>query len=109
MKLLSLVAAVAMASPPICAAATVSMDAQQSVESGEALQAPPTTPGAHRPLFIVKFVLRRAPADTPSIVIDDASPRLVPPGSDFPAARLGTLERDPNTLVCYGWGCQRKP
>ncbi|MGN2245998.1 hypothetical protein ACFWZ3_04820 [Frateuria sp. GZRR35] len=108
MKLLSFVAAVAMASP-ICAAATVSMEAQQSVDSGDAIQAPPSDLKARRPLFIVKFVLRRAAADAPPIVIDDASPRLTPPGNDFPATRLGALERDPNTLVCYGWGCQRKP
>lgn len=110
MKLLPFVVALGLAMP-LSAAANVAMEAQQAAGSADAVQAPPAGAGAgaHHPLFIVKYVLRRAPSKTPPIVMDDASPQIVPPGRDFPAATLGGVAHDPNTIVCHGWGCQRKP
>ncbi|UGB39269.1 hypothetical protein [Frateuria soli] len=108
MKLLPFVAVLGLAMP-VSAAANVAIDVQQAAGSGEAVQAPPAGAGAHHPLFIVKYVLRRAPSETPSIVMDDAGPQIVPPGKDFPAATLGGVAHDPNTIVCHGWGCQHKP
>lgn len=94
---------------PISATATVAMESGQTRGSGSVIQTPPAAARVHRPLFIVKYVLRRPPPEAPQIVMDDAGAQIVPPGKDFPAAALGALQRDPNTLVCSSWGCQRKP
>ena len=94
MKPLPFMAALVLALP-ISAWASGAMEAQQA--------------SAHRPLFIVRYVLLPAPKEAPQIVMDDRGAQLVPPGSSFPAAPLGRAERDPNVVICYGWSCERKP
>jgi hypothetical protein len=67
------------------------------------------SPVAHHPLFTVKFVLRQPPREqqSPAIVMDTATPEIIPPLADsVPAMILGALHRDPNMIVCYGWGCE---
>src|SRR5690349_5221719 len=108
MKLLPFVAVMALVLP-VAAAATVAMEAQQVSRSEEVVPSPSAAAKAHRPLFIVKYVLRRTPSEMPPIVMEDASPQIVPPGKGFPATTLGAAQSDPNVLVCYGWGCQLKP
>jgi hypothetical protein len=88
---------------PVPLAATVAMDSQQATSAAHDEAA------AHRQLFTVKFVLRPAPRDPapPAIIMDDATPQIVPPPpGSIAAALLGALPRDPNTTVCYGWGCE---
>lgn len=94
---------------PATAAATVAMESQQVTSSSQdAAQTGPAAGSAHRQLFIVKYVLRRPPADTaPQIIMDDPTPQIVPPSAGgYPTAALGALPRDPNTILCYGWGCE---
>lgn len=95
---------------PVSAAATVAMEPLQATRSQPAAQPQPADGHAHRQLFIVKYVLRRPPPDeAPQIVMDDAKPHIVPPSADDPGIALGALDRQPNTVVCYGWGCERRP
>ena len=91
---------------PAMAAATVAMEPQQVTPSSKDATQP--GPAAHRQLFIVKYVLRRPPADTaPQIIMDDPAPQIVPPSAGgYPTATLGALQNDPNTILCYGWGCE---
>ena len=107
MKLLPLAFALGL---PISAAATVAMEPQMAGSSQDAPQ-----PGqisqphqaAHRPLFIVKYVLRRAPPEAaPQIVVDDKS-QLVPPSAEsYSSAALGAVRTDPNKIICYGRACE---
>lgn len=102
---------------PASVAATVAMEPQQAVQpqdAGQPRQA--ARPGqvrasAHHPLFIVKYALRRVPpGHVPPIVLDDAGPQIVPPvAGDYPTATLGALQRDPNKVICNGWGCEYRP
>jgi hypothetical protein len=101
---------------PASVAATAAMEPQQAVQlqaAGQPQQAtgPWQAGSAHHPLFIVKYVLRRAPPDhVPPIVMDDPRAQIVPPvAGDYPTATLGALPRDPNKVICYGWGCQYRP
>jgi hypothetical protein len=102
---------------PASVAATVAMEPQQAIQPqdagqpGQATRSGQAGAGAHPPLFIVKYVLRRAPPDhVPPIVLDDPRPQIVPPGAgDYPTATLGTLQRDPNKVICYGRGCEYRP
>jgi hypothetical protein len=91
---------------PATTAATVAMEPQQATSSSQDASQP--GPVVHRQLFIVKYVLRRPPADTaPQIIMDDPAPQIVPPSAGgFPTATLGALQNDPNTVLCYGWGCE---
>lgn len=108
MKPLPFMAALVLALP-ISAWASVAMEAQQATGSEKAIQSTTADASAHRPLFIVRYVLLPAPKEAPQIVMDDRGAQLVPPGSSFPAAPLGRAERDPNVVICYGWSCERKP
>ncbi|WP_424683203.1 hypothetical protein [Frateuria sp. YIM B11624] len=91
---------------PATAAATVAMESQRATSSSQ--DATQSGPATHRQLFIVKYVLRRPPADTaPQVTMDDPAPQIVPPSAGgYPTAALGALPRDPNTILCYGWGCE---
>jgi hypothetical protein len=104
----ALVFAVAMALP-VAAAANVAMESQQVAQSSRDATQPRQAEGsAHRQLFIVKYVLRRPPADrAPQIVMDDARAQIVPPADGYPSsATLGAVDEDPNTIICYGRGCE---
>jgi hypothetical protein len=88
---------------PSAAIATVAMEPLQA--TAPLHEASP----AHHQLFTVKFVLRQAPPDKtpPQIVIDQAAPEIMPPAAgSVPAMLLGAFHRDPNMLLCYGWGCE---
>lgn len=86
---------------PATVMATAAADPQQAIETPHEL----TT--AHRQLFTVKFVLRPASPEEPAVVMDDHGAQIVPPlGTGFPSVLLGTAAHDPNTIVCYGWGCE---
>ncbi|HEV2622088.1 MAG TPA: hypothetical protein VGU65_08375 [Frateuria sp.] len=95
--------AAAMLALPSAAIATVAM---------EPLQAAATlheAPSSHHQLFVVKFVLRQAPPDNapPQIEIDQATPEIMPPSAGSVSAMLlGAFHRDPNMLICSGWGCE---
>lgn len=108
MKRLPFMTALALALP-LSAAATVSTEAQQTNRSGEVIQSTQAAAGAHRPLFIVKYVLLPAPTGAPRIHMDDQGAQIVPPPEGSPSVLLGALQQDPNVDVCYGWGCERKP
>jgi len=99
----SVVFALAMALP-VGAAATAAMEPQQATQPQQAGSEP------HHPLFTVKFVLRRpAPDKTPHILMDDATSQIALPSmAGYPSALLGALQRDPNTIVCYGRGCETR-
>jgi len=107
MKPLPFLALMALALP-VSAMANVAMEAQQSGRSNE-VASPPAHASAHRQMFIVKYELRRPSPETPRIVMDDTSAQIVPPDKELPFWMLGATHRDPNTEVCSGWGCQRKP
>ncbi|NUO73405.1 MAG: hypothetical protein HOQ10_11910 [Frateuria sp.] len=95
--------AVALLALPVAATATAAMEPQQATQSLRESRP------AHHPLFTVKFVLRQPPPEKapPEIIIDQASPQIVPPMSGgVPAIMLGALHLDPNMIVCYGWGCE---
>ena len=94
---------------PGSAAATVAMEAQQTTRSETVVRSAPPAARVHRPLFIVKYVLRPAPSDMPQILMDDQEALIVPPAKDVPSAQLGALRGDPNMVVCFGWGCEPKP
>ncbi|MGN2254782.1 hypothetical protein ACFWZ4_15510 [Frateuria sp. GZRe12] len=95
---------------PVSVWATVAMEAQEATTgSTDVVHPVPAGARSHRPLFIVKYVLRRPAPETPQIVMDDPSAQIMPPGKDVSATTLGAIERDPNTLVCTSWGCQRRP
>lgn len=86
---------------PATVMATAAADPQQAIE------APHELATGHRQLFTVKFVLRPASAEEPAVVMDDPRAQIVPPlGTGFPSVLLGTAAHDPNTIVCYGWGCE---
>lgn len=108
MKRLTFAAVLALALP-VSAAATVAMEAQQATRSEAAFSSTPAGTPAHRPLFIVKYVLRPAPPEAPQIDVDDRGTQIVLPGKGFPAAQLGALQSNPNMVVCSGWGCEREP
>jgi hypothetical protein len=93
----------AMLALPSVAVATVAMEPLQATAPLHG--APP----ARHQLFTVKFILRQAPLDKapPQIVIDQAAPEIMPPAAgSVPAMLLGAFHRDPNMLVCSGWGCE---
>jgi len=108
MKSLLFAAAMAL---PVAAAATVAMEPQQATPSSQDAASVGQAGGsAHRQLFIVKYVLRRPLADKVPQVVMDAKPQIVPPSAGgYPSATLGALPRDPNTIICYGWGCESGP
>jgi hypothetical protein len=107
MKALLFAAAMAL---PAMATATVAMDPLQAASSQETVQPRRVEGSAHRQLFIVRYELRRPSADTaPQIIMDDASPQIVPPlAGGYPATTLGAAQADPNTIVCYGRGCESR-
>lgn len=98
---------------PISAVATVAMGPQATMPSQAASQPDiasqphPAVVSPHHPLFIVKYVLRRAPPDkTPPIVVDDKA-QIMPPSVDgYPSAALGAVRNDPNKIICYGRACE---
>jgi hypothetical protein len=92
---------------PAAAAATIAMEPQQAMPPphGQA----PAQRSAHHQLFTVKYVLHLAPPDgaLPQVVVDKAPPEIAPPGTgSVPVTLLGAIHRDPNTIICYGWGCE---
>jgi hypothetical protein len=96
---------------PVAAAATVAMEPLQATSPSQDAAQPRQADGhAHRQMFIVRYELRRPAMDeTPQIIMDDARPQIVPPpaGGD-PTAILQPAQHGPNTVVCYGWGCERR-
>jgi hypothetical protein len=106
-----LVLAAALAVPAV-AAANAAMEPQATVRSPEATQpAQPAAGKTHRPLFVVKFVLRRAPPEpAPQIEMNDSRSQLaLPVAGGYRGIPLGAVHRDPNTVICYGRGCERLP
>src|SRR5690242_10910089 len=96
---------------PTAAAATVAMEPLQAASSQETAQSRQVEKSAHRPLFIVKYELRRPPADTaPQIVMDDPAPQIVPPSTagSYPAAVLGAARPDTHAIVCCGRSCESR-
>lgn len=88
---------------PATATATAALEPQQLIEP------PHAGAGGHHQLFTVKFVLRPASREEPTIVMDDPKAQIVPPrGTGYPSVLLGTVAHDPNTIVCFGWGCESK-
>ena len=93
---------------PGSAAATVAMEAQQTTRSETVVRSAPPAARVHRPLFIVKYVLRRAPTEpTPQITVDEAPHILPPTAGDYPGGALGASQRDPNKIICHSWGCEK--
>ncbi|MGN2244428.1 hypothetical protein ACFWZU_13065 [Frateuria sp. GZRR33] len=98
---------------PLPAAATLAMEPRQATPMQDTF-APPGAPDAgrdqispHRPLFIVKYVLRRASTEpTPPITVDEAPHILPPTAGDYPGGALGASQRDPNKIICHSWGCE---
>ena len=110
MKLLPLAFALGL---PISAAATVAMEPQMAGSSqdasqpGQISQPHQAAQGPHRPLFIVKYVLRRAPPEpAPQIVVDDKSQLGPPSAESYSSAALGAVRTDPNKIICYGRACE---
>ncbi|MEI7037074.1 hypothetical protein [Fulvimonas yonginensis] len=87
---------------PTVAAATVAMEPAAAQTQSSAGSAP-----AHHQLFTVRYVLRPNPAPLPHVIIERDGGLMPPAG---PAGRqallLGTGYRDPNAILCYGWGCE---
>jgi hypothetical protein len=91
---------------PCAAAAMVATEPQQATQSLSQGKAP------HRQLFEVRYILRLAPAEPagsamPDVVMERGAPEIAPPSAGtVPALMLGVVHRDPNTIICYGWGCE---
>jgi hypothetical protein len=108
MKCLLFAAAMAL---PVAAAATVAMEPLQATSpSQDAVQSRQAEGQAHRQMFIVRYELRRPATDeTQQIIMDDARPQIVPPpAGGHPTAILRPAQSEPNTIVCYGWGCESR-
>ena len=85
---------------PTVAVATIAMEPTGA-------QAPDGKAQGHRQLFTVKYVLRPNQAPLPHVVIEQGD-GLVPPigTAGRQALLLGAGYRDPNAILCYGWGCE---
>lgn len=87
---------------PVAASATVAMEPQLPVQHA---RAPASDDRQH---FTLEVGVRQLPGKLPPVTMDAALPQIVPPpSSSVPTALLGALQRDPNMVICYGWGCEK--
>jgi hypothetical protein len=88
---------------PVTALATAAMEPQQTIPR------PQDRTTTSQPLFTVKFELRHSGHDAePFIRMDDPMSQIVPPSAADTRFfhLLGVMQRDPNAIICQGWGCE---